>query len=49
MTRARVAVAAWYATPDSARSGFLLDGATAPERTLARSCDRLHEVVRRFA
>ncbi|KWI56793.1 GntR family transcriptional regulator [Burkholderia pseudomultivorans] len=39
----------WFATPESARSGLLLGVATAPERTLAWSCDRLHEVVSRFA
>ncbi|MBR8401205.1 PLP-dependent aminotransferase family protein [Burkholderia cenocepacia] len=42
------ALSPWYAVPSSARSGLLLGVATAPERTLARSCDRLHEVIRRF-
>ncbi|TKC85946.1 PLP-dependent aminotransferase family protein [Trinickia terrae] len=39
----------WYVSPSSARSGLLLGVATSPERYVARSCDRLHEVIRRFA
>jgi GntR family transcriptional regulator / MocR family aminotransferase len=42
-------LSAWYATPDSARSGLLLGIATSPERNLHRSCDRLLEVIRRLA
>ncbi|WP_090869632.1 MocR-like pyridoxine biosynthesis transcription factor PdxR [Paraburkholderia diazotrophica] len=38
----------WYASPASARSGLLLGVATSPERNLARSCDRLREVIRRY-
>ena len=38
----------WYVSPDGARSGLLLGVATAPVRNLARSCDRLFEVIRRF-
>lgn len=38
----------WYISPDGARSGLLLGVATAPVRNLARSCDRLFEVIRRF-
>lgn len=38
----------WYSAPASARSGLLLGIATSPERALARSCERLHEVIRRF-
>jgi GntR family transcriptional regulator/MocR family aminotransferase len=38
----------WYASPDSADSGLLLGVATAPTRNLARSCDRLLELIRRF-
>ena len=38
----------WYASPASARSGLLLGVATSPERNLARSCDRLQEVIRRY-
>jgi len=38
----------WYASPASARSGLLLGVATSPERNVARSCDRLHEVIRRY-
>jgi GntR family transcriptional regulator/MocR family aminotransferase len=39
----------WYVSSSSARSGLLLGVATSPERIVARSCDRLHEVIRRFA
>ncbi|QCP52756.1 PLP-dependent aminotransferase family protein [Trinickia violacea] len=38
----------WYASPASARSGLLLGVATSPERHLATSCDRLHEVITRY-
>jgi GntR family transcriptional regulator/MocR family aminotransferase len=38
----------WYASPDSAASGLLLGVATAPTRNLARSCDRLLKLIRRF-
>ncbi|MEM5387364.1 PLP-dependent aminotransferase family protein [Paraburkholderia phymatum] len=38
----------WYASPASARSGLLLGIATSPERNLATSCDRLHEVIKRY-
>lgn len=31
----------WYASPNSAKSGLLLGLATAPQRQLERSCDRL--------
>ncbi len=39
----------WYATPDGAASGLLLGVATAPTRSLARSCDRLLEMIHRFS
>jgi GntR family transcriptional regulator/MocR family aminotransferase len=39
----------WYTSPATARSGLLLGIATSPERNLARHCDRLHEVIRRYA
>lgn len=39
----------WYASPDSAKSGLLLGLATAPQRQLARSCDRLQGIIGRFA
>jgi GntR family transcriptional regulator/MocR family aminotransferase len=39
----------WYLSAAGARSGFLLGVATAPEKTLARSCERLREVIRRHA
>jgi len=42
-------LSAWYSSPDNAESGLLLGVATAPTRNLARSCDRLFEVIRRFA
>lgn len=38
----------WYASSDGARSGLLLGVATTPVRNLAKSCDRLFEVIRRF-
>ncbi|WP_172402052.1 PLP-dependent aminotransferase family protein [Ensifer aridi] len=38
----------WYASPNSAKSGLLLGLATAPQRQLARSCDRLLGIIRRF-
>jgi GntR family transcriptional regulator/MocR family aminotransferase len=38
----------WYSSPVDAESGLLLGVATTPARNLARSCDRLIEVVRRF-
>jgi GntR family transcriptional regulator/MocR family aminotransferase len=39
----------WYASPEDAESGLLLGVATAPTKNLARSCDRLFEVIRRLA
>jgi GntR family transcriptional regulator/MocR family aminotransferase len=42
-------LSAWYVSPDSAQAGLLLGVATAPTRNLARSCDRLFDVVRRFS
>jgi GntR family transcriptional regulator / MocR family aminotransferase len=42
-------LSAWYMSPDSAESGLLLGVATAPTKNLARSCDRLFEVIRRFS
>lgn len=39
----------WYASPASARSGLLLGIATAPQKHLARSCDRLYDIIERFA
>ena len=41
-------LSAWYASPDSAERGLLLGVATAPTRNLARSCNRLFEVIGRF-
>src|SRR5262249_35250330 len=38
----------WYASPASARSGLLLGIATSPQKHLARSCDRLLDVIDRF-
>jgi GntR family transcriptional regulator/MocR family aminotransferase len=42
-------LSAWYGSPDGAESGLLLGVATAPARSLARSCDRLFDVIRRFS
>jgi len=42
-------LSAWYAPADEAESGLLLGVATAPITNLARSCDRLLEIIRRFA
>ena len=42
-------LSAWHVSPDRAQSGLLLGVATAPTRNLARSCDRLFEVIRRFS
>jgi GntR family transcriptional regulator/MocR family aminotransferase len=36
-------------SPDSAESGLLLGVASAPTKNLARFCDRLFEVIRRFS
>lgn len=41
-------LSAWYAQPASARSGLLLGIARAPRKNLARSCDRLCEIIGRF-
>lgn len=41
-------LSAWYVSPDSAESGLLLGVATVPTKHLARSCEQLFEVVRRF-
>jgi GntR family transcriptional regulator / MocR family aminotransferase len=38
----------WYASPESARSGLLLSVATSPQRHVAKSCDRLLEIIDRF-
>ncbi|WP_331371332.1 MocR-like pyridoxine biosynthesis transcription factor PdxR [Sinorhizobium chiapasense] len=39
----------WYASPESAKSGLLLGLATAPQRQLGRSWDRLKGIIGRFA
>jgi GntR family transcriptional regulator / MocR family aminotransferase len=39
----------WYASPDRAESGLLLNVATSPTKELTRSCDRLVEIIRRFS
>ncbi|MBC9032142.1 PLP-dependent aminotransferase family protein [Sphingomonas sp. JC676] len=41
-------LSSWYVSPDSAEAGLLLGVATAPTSNLARSCDRLFDVIRRF-
>jgi GntR family transcriptional regulator/MocR family aminotransferase len=38
----------WYASPKSARCGLLLGIATAPQRHIARACDRLLEIIAPF-
>jgi GntR family transcriptional regulator/MocR family aminotransferase len=38
----------WYLPPIDARCGLLLAAATAPVKNLARSCDRVFEVMRRL-
>ncbi|WP_345740187.1 PLP-dependent aminotransferase family protein [Pandoraea apista] len=42
------ALSPWYATPETARAGLLLGVATSPETNLARSSERLAEVIRRM-
>ena len=42
-------LSAWYASKATRRSGLLLGVATSPAKELARSCDRLVDVVRRFS
>nr|WP_299911142.1 PLP-dependent aminotransferase family protein [Sphingomonas bacterium] len=42
-------LSAWYVSPDNAESGLLLGVATMPTRNLARSCDRLFDIIRRFS
>jgi GntR family transcriptional regulator/MocR family aminotransferase len=42
-------LSAWYVSRDGAEAGLLLGVATAPTRNLARLCDRLFEVIRRFS
>jgi GntR family transcriptional regulator/MocR family aminotransferase len=37
----------WYSASATARSGLLLGIATSPQRHLARSCDRLLEIIDR--
>ncbi|WP_188611888.1 MocR-like pyridoxine biosynthesis transcription factor PdxR [Chelatococcus reniformis] len=39
----------WYTSPADAQSGLLLGVATAPTRDLARTCERLMDVIRRVA
>ena len=39
---------AWYSCPEKAAPGLLLGVATTPTKNLARSCDRLFDVIRRF-
>ena len=39
----------WYASPDSAQSGLLLGIATAPQKRLAASCERLYGIIDRLS
>ena len=41
-------LSAWYASAESSRSGLLLGVATSPTKELAKSCDRLVDVIRRL-
>lgn len=41
-------LSAWYISPACTRSGLLLGIATAPQRNLPASCERLCEVISRF-
>jgi GntR family transcriptional regulator/MocR family aminotransferase len=38
----------WYASADSTQSGLLLGVATAPQKQLVKSCDRLFGIIDRF-
>jgi len=42
-------LSAWYASPESAEPGLLLGVATTPTKNLARTCDQLLALVRRFS
>lgn len=42
-------LSAWYASAETNRSGLLLGVATSPTKDLARSCDRLVDIIRRFS
>ena len=42
-------LSAWYASTETSRSGLLLGVATTPTKELARSCDRLVDIIRRFS
>jgi GntR family transcriptional regulator / MocR family aminotransferase len=42
-------LSAWYASAETSRSGLLLGVATSPTKELARSCDRLVDIIRRFS
>jgi GntR family transcriptional regulator/MocR family aminotransferase len=42
-------LSAWYVSAGNAESGLLLGVATAPTKHLARFCDQLSEVIRRFS
>ncbi|MEW6644590.1 MAG: PLP-dependent aminotransferase family protein [Pseudomonadota bacterium] len=45
---APVPLSTWHAQPASGQSGLLLGIATAPSKHLARSCQRLCEIIERF-
>jgi GntR family transcriptional regulator/MocR family aminotransferase len=42
-------LSAWYTSPEGDDAGLLLGVATSPTKDLARSCDRLFQVIRRVA
>ena len=41
-------LSSWYASPASAQPGLLLGLAMAPQKQLAKSCERLHTIIGRF-
>jgi len=42
-------LSAWYTSAKTTRSGLLLGIATSPTKELAKSCDRLVDIIRRFS
>src|SRR5262249_3633324 len=42
-------LSAWYASAETSRSGLLLGIATSPTKELARSCELLVDIIRRFS
>jgi len=42
-------LSAWYASTETSRSGLLLSISTSPTKELAKSCDRLADIIRRLS